>query len=120
MQELEPIREYENLHILLWLLKDICWLMEFKLAGLFMAIPTIIVALHITWLKRKQLSELLHNMAICHWISANAIWMIGEFFYNDTLRPISAIFFALGFITLFIYYGYLLPKRFLMNKKTSD
>lgn len=73
------LREYENFHIVLWLLKDTCWVMDFKVPGLIMILPTISVALHITWLHRKSMAELLHNLAVVLWISANSVWMIGEF-----------------------------------------
>jgi hypothetical protein len=111
MSYLKQLQEYENLHIFLWLLKDACWLTVWKTGGLIMAVPTIIVALHLTWLKRHNINEFLHNIAVCNWIIANTIWMLGEFFYNDSLRPISALFFSLGFFSLAIYYLILLPRR---------
>lgn len=37
----------------------------------------------------------LHNVAIVLWISANSIWMTGEFYENDT-RPIAVILFLVG------------------------
>lgn len=116
MTDLQRIHEYENLHILLWLLKDACWLTVSETAGLIMAIPTISVAIHITWLKRHAISELLHNIAVCHWITGNTLWMIGEFFYEDTLRPIAGIFFGLGFLSLAVYYLILLPKRLIRER----
>lgn len=111
MIDFHKLREYENLHIALWLLKDTCWLMEWKIGGLIMIVPTVGVALHITWLYRKMLDTLLHNIAVCFWISANAIWMIGEFFFDDTLRPLARVFFGLGLGILVIYYLILLPRR---------
>jgi len=104
MFKFTKIREYENLHILMWLLKDTCWVMLWKEAGMIMIVPTIAVAIHITWLRRKIKSDLFHNLAVCFWISANSIWMIGEFFLDDTLRPIATMFFVTGLITVTIYY----------------
>ncbi|MFN8153997.1 MAG: hypothetical protein U0Y08_06875 [Bacteroidia bacterium] len=98
------LREYENFHIVLWLLKDTCWVMDFKVPGLIMILPTISVALHITWLHRKSMAELLHNLAVVLWISANSVWMIGEFFFNDTLRPFATVFFIIGLILVAAYY----------------
>src|SRR6188768_374715 len=69
MLRFKQIREYENLHILLWLLKDTCWVMLWQIGGLIMIVPTIGVAIHITWLRRKIISDLYHNLAICLWIS---------------------------------------------------
>lgn len=48
-------RKIENLHILLWLLKDICWAADLKWLGTFMIIPTISVALWLTWENEKIL-----------------------------------------------------------------
>ena len=42
---MKTIRHYENLHIPLWLIKDTCWMMEFKVLGVCMIAPTLIVAL---------------------------------------------------------------------------
>ena len=101
---MKNLREYENLHIVLWLVKDTCWVLDFKTAGLIMIFPTILVALHITWLHRKEVTELYHNLAVVAWICANTTWMIGEFFYNDTLRPIATVFFCIGLLLVAIFY----------------
>lgn len=116
---IKTLRQYENLHILLWLIKDTCWLLDYKYFGMFMAIPTIGVALHITWLSRKKRAELLHNIAVSSWICANITWMIGEFFYDDTTRPIAAIFFAVGLLSVFYYYLYLVPFK-KEHRKTDE
>lgn len=92
----DRIRKFENVHILLWLLKDSCWLMDWRVAGMFMVVPTIAMAFYITWLSRSVLKELIHNLAVCCWIMANSIWMAGEFFLNDTTRPVAFVFFLLG------------------------
>jgi hypothetical protein len=102
-------RSYENFHIVLWLVKDACWVMDLKIPGLLMIFPTISVALHITWLHRKHTAELYHNLAVVCWICANSIWMIGEFFYNDTLRPAATFFFSVGLIMVAVYYGLIRP-----------
>lgn len=114
MKYFNTIREYENLHIALWLLKDTCWVMLFKIPALCMIIPTILVAIYIAWHSRKELSDLWHNIAICCWICANSTWMIGEFFFDDTLRPYAIIFFLTGISSILFYYAVLI--RF--SKKT--
>ena len=107
----DNIREYENLHIALWLVKDTCWVMSFKLGGMIMIIPTLIVAIHLAWKSRKNVSDLFHNAAVCLWITANATWMTGEFFYFDGLRPYATVFFAAGIIVVAFYYIIHFPKR---------
>jgi hypothetical protein len=106
---IQNIRKYENLHILLWLVKDVCWISNFKVMGMVMALPTIIVAIFITYIHRNIISELIHNMAVCCWIFANITWMTGEFFFNDGTRPYAIVFISLGVIILSYYYLYLLP-----------
>ena len=101
----QNIREYENLHIALWLVKDTCWCLSqnlpfMKLPGMLMIIPTLFVAVDITLRSRKELSDLFHNTAVCLWISANATWMTGEFFYEDSFRPFAMIFFVAGLIVV--------------------
>ncbi|MBK7388790.1 MAG: hypothetical protein IPI23_06865 [Bacteroidetes bacterium] len=104
MVSLKKIRGYENLHILLWLLKDTCWVMLWEIPGLIMIIPTIGVAFHITWFRRHVRVDLFHNLAVCCWISANSIWMIGEFFFDDKLRIPAMVLFVSGLITVAYYY----------------
>ena len=98
------IREYENLHIALWLIKDTCWVMGWSIGGMLMIMPTLFVAIHITWRARKDLADLFHNVAVCCWISANAIWMTGEFFFQDGLRNYAMIFFSMGLVVVAIFY----------------
>ena len=98
------IRTTENLHILLWLIKDTCWLQDFKVPGLIMIVPTIAVAVYLTAKSRKIREEFIHNLAIVFWLCANSTWMIGEFFYEDATRPYALIFFGLGLVTLAIHY----------------
>lgn len=104
------IRQYENLHIAFWLIKDSCWVMSFRFLGMFMIIPTLFVALDIAYRSRKNKSDLFHNIAVCLWISANATWMTGEFFFHDTLRPYASVFFVSGLLVVAYYYIVLFPK----------
>ena len=98
-------RKIENLHIVFWLFKDLCWVMLWKPLGLFMIIPTMGAALLITWQTRKIRSELLHNLAVVFWITANGYWMITEFFSdNDALRYYAVIPFTLGIIVVAVHY----------------
>jgi hypothetical protein len=111
-------RRVENMHILFWLIKDACWAMNFKYMALFMIIPTMAVAILITWQTRYIISEFLHNLAVILWITANCTWMIGEFYGWDEnligpygLRQFSLIPFILGLLVLFYYYFVLSRKE---------
>jgi hypothetical protein len=105
------IRKFENFHILLWLLKDLCWVMDFKIAGLVMIVPTIGGAIFITILTRKSVSELFHNLAVVCWICANSVWMIGEFFFDDKTRHLATVFFVAGLLFIAWFYSVLLYKK---------
>lgn len=104
MEQLRRIRKFENFHILLWLVKDLCWVTLSKAAGMVMIAPTLALALYITYKNRNDRAELLHNIAICMWICANSVWMIGEFFLEDSTRQIAVVFFVIGLLSMLYYY----------------
>jgi hypothetical protein len=104
-------RRVENLHILLWLIKDGCWALNLKIPALIMIVPTLLVAVLITYQTRKITSEFLHNLAIDFWITANCTWMVGEFYGWDEnligtwgLRQFSIFPFSIGLLILGYYY----------------
>jgi len=105
-------RKVENLHIVFWLLKDISWCLEWKVLGVSMIFPTLLIAIVISWRQRHQPAELAHNVAVAFWIMANSYWMIAEFFGFDEehiwraveARHLAAIPFALGMLFLLNYY----------------
>jgi hypothetical protein len=97
-------QKIDNLHIVLWLIKDMCWVSDFKFVGVMMIIPTILVAIWIAWINRSDKSDLAHNLAVCCWICANSVWMLGEFYYKDTTRPFAKVFFATGLVIIAAHY----------------
>ena len=102
------IRATENLHILLWLIKDTCWVQGYELLGVSMIMPTISVAVFLTVRTRKVKEEFIHNLAVVFWIIANCTWMVGEFYGIDEgiygLRHIALIPFSIGLLILAVYY----------------
>lgn len=110
------LRAKENLHVLFWLVKDFAWLIDLKALGIAMAIPTFLLSLWLTWKSRENESELFHNLAITSWICANAIWMFGEFYYEDQIRHIALPFFILGIGFVTFYYG----KRWLWHSRNRS
>lgn len=106
----KSLRKFENLHIALWLVKDTFWVLDFRILGVIMIFPTLLLAFYITYMFRKQVSDLFHNLAVCFWIMANTTWMIGEFFFDDTLRPYATVFFILGLIIIACYYLFVFRK----------
>lgn len=111
MSIFRTIRSIENLHIMLWLLKDLCWVMSWHLAGVIMIMPTLGVAIWITWRCRGDIGELLHSAAVVLWITANSIWMVGEFFWQDHTRHLATVFFVLGLACVAWYYLVVLPRK---------
>lgn len=109
----DRFRKIENLHIVFWLIKDISWAMLWRPIGLLMLIPTLTVAILITWQTRRLKSELFHNLAVVFWITANGYWMIVEFFWEelDYLRQYTAIPFGIGLFFIIAYYLIILPRE---------
>ena len=111
-----PVHRWiENGHIFLWLIKDTCWVNEWKIGGITMIVPTLSVAIYILWRSRKVKSELFHNLAICLWISGNSVWMVGEFFKQET-RHYAFGLFLIGLAFMLYYYIFIFPKE---RKKRS-
>lgn len=67
-----------------------------------MVIPTVYLAVHLSYQTRKTPALLLPNLAVTCWIIANGNWMLGEFFdFNHV--PVSFLFFGCG-IALIAWY----------------
>ena len=99
---------FDNMHVLLWLIKDTCWMLEWKIIGTLMIAPTIGVA---AYLAVKSAAEHVFwiNLAICFWISANAYWMVCEFVGRDELKDYAGLPFMLGLLAVAVFY--LKPSR---------
>jgi hypothetical protein len=112
-------RRMENLHIVFWLFKDIAWCMIWRPLGIAMIIPTLAIAIMISYRTRQYMSELCHNLAIVVWISANSYWMISEFLHFDTwvlfgdytFKHLALIPFVLGILILGYYYLWWQPRH---------
>jgi hypothetical protein len=116
---MKNLRKFENFHILLWLFKDLCWVTLSRPLGIFMIIPTIGLAIYITYINKQDKAEFAHNLAVCFWIAANSVWMIGEFYFDDGLRSYAIIFFLAGLFMMLGYYIPLLYKRALLKGRVG-
>lgn len=105
------IRSGENFHILLWLLKDLFWVSDLHVPGVIMILPTVAMALWLTWQCRHDKGELAHALAVVLWILANSTWMIGEFFFDDGSRPLVALLFGAGLVCVAVYHGVIAPRE---------
>jgi drug/metabolite transporter (DMT)-like permease len=110
-------RWIENGHILLWLLKDTFWAMEWKPGALFMITPTLAVAFYILYRSRHSRQDVFHNIAVCLWISANSLWMAGEFLKREW-RPTAVVLFLIGLALLVCYYAFYFRKD--MRKEVEE
>ena len=109
----------EYAHVLLWLIKDMCWAQGWKELGSIMVFPTILIAYWITWIQRKNQITLVHNIAISIWISSNSLWMLAEFYHAEPLlKSWSSFGFGLGLIILVVFYINLFFKR--KQEKTNE
>jgi prepilin signal peptidase PulO-like enzyme (type II secretory pathway) len=120
-------RRMENMHIVFWLVKDISWCMIWKELGLAMFIPTLVIAIIISWQTRHIKAELTHNLAITFWICANGYWMISEFFGFDekivwswvTGKHLALFPFITGAIILLYYYAVQRPGEIKINRQAK-
>lgn len=103
MHPFEKIRQYENLHIVFWLFKDSCWMLELKWVGAIMVAPTLLLCVWII-IKTFRSLEVFINIAILCWICANSYWMLVEFFANNAHKHLAAIPFGMGFLFVLIYF----------------
>ncbi len=116
----QRFRRLENLHILFWLIKDMCWVMVWRPLGLAMILPTLVIAIIITIRTRRYMSEFCHNLAVVFWIAANSYWMISEFFvfdsdplgfYDYSFKDLTFVPFCLGILVLAFYYIWWKPRN---------
>lgn len=94
----------ENFHVLLWLFKDACWMMNYKILGTFMVLPTLSFALYFVFKSSKDFFQRISSIAVFCWITANAWWMLSEFYF-ETLKLFALLPFSIG-IGLMLYYVY--------------
>ena len=98
-------------------MKDTCWMLQWKLAGTLMIIPTITVAIIITYISlREKSDEFWINLAICFWIAANSFWMLCEFLHQETIKNYAGFPFIAGMVCVVYFY----IQRFRKNKSVID
>jgi len=110
MELLDKIRKYESLHIVFWLIKDTCWMLELKWLGAIMMVPTLFLAAYLMY-KTWHMLDVFINTAILFWIMANSFWMIMEFFNDNQYKYFASIPFGLGFFFVGIFYFQTLRKK---------
>ena len=79
-------REYENIHIVFWLGKDVAWINLIPSMWVIFLVPTFGIAwdmVFVTFWKKHLMVDHAHNLAILFWVMANALWAGGEIFDPD-------------------------------------
>jgi uncharacterized membrane protein (DUF4010 family) len=109
-----PASRLDNVHVLLWLIKDTCWMLEWQALGTLMIAPTIGVAVYLAVRSFGDRGFWI-NLAICFWITANAYWMVVEFAGREDIKNFAGIPFALGLVSVAVFYlsrpGHGAPRR---------
>ena len=108
----DKISKYENIHIAFWLVKDTCWMLELKLPGTIMMVPTLFFALFIVYRSWGGNAGYI-NAAVFFWILANSYWMMSEFYMDSRHKELAAIPFCLGLVCslLFVIRSYRLKRK---------
>jgi hypothetical protein len=112
----KTIRRLENAHVAFWLIKDYSWCTSTKWLALAMIGPTLSLAIYIAYRTRQHTEDCVHNAAICCWIAANVVWMIGEFYLADGTRTEARVFFWAGLLILGAWYVAVGARRWLRSR----
>ena len=100
--------QLDNLHILIWLIKDVMWLTENKFFGVLMIIPAFGLSLLLTIRTFKYRFRFLVNLSVTFWIAANSTWMLDEF-YSLNIKWMALALFIAGILSMICYY--VVPKQ---------
>lgn len=96
-------KQLDNFHIVLWLIKDIFWVKEEQFLGVLMILPTVGVALILTFQSLQQKQGFYSNFAILCWMIADSTWMADEFFVLN-IEWITMSLFGLGIFSMLYLY----------------
>jgi len=111
-------RLLENLHLPIWLIKDLCWAIVYKPLGVFMIAPAIALAVFVALKSHKNRMYFLPNVSVVFWILANSLWMLAEF-YSFNLKHWFISSFILGMISMLIWIVKELPQLWRESKDTA-
>lgn len=78
-------------------------MMGYKTSGMIVAVPTLSMAVYLAFATVKNQRLFIPNLAVLCWISANVMWMIGEF-YVINFVPASLTLFISGIIVISYYF----------------
>lgn len=76
-------RQYEHMHTLCWLGKDLSWDQDYVPTWIMCLIPTFLIAadfIYVTWSTKKMTIDVAHYVAQLMWVLGNMVWAMGELF----------------------------------------
>ena len=128
-------RGLDNVHIYLWITKDLCWVQSWLLPGLIIGglacLYAFFLVLRACW--RRNISEFWIKFAEMMWLFANAWWMIGELhddhygYFDDGEKSIvdkhtkeAGIIFICTLVWITLYYLLLKPLNLLEETKEEQ
>jgi lysylphosphatidylglycerol synthetase-like protein (DUF2156 family) len=84
-------RQYENIHMMFWLAKDLAWNETKIILWFLFLVPTIAASTDFFIIASKEKNtviEMAHYASTITWVLGNVVWALGEFFYDDYDSPI--------------------------------
>jgi hypothetical protein len=102
MRVLKNKLDFQELHVISWLLKDMFWCLKLNLLATLMVFPTAFLTI---FLLIKEKDKRLLNFTLFSWVFMNITWMLHEI-HNTPEWPIR-VFMLLGVATTI---------RFIINK----
>lgn len=85
-------------HFSFWLLKDIFWLLKWKILATFMVVPTMLLTIYLLFKTKKFIST---TTIFSSWVMTNIFWMLHELY--DIPLFFAKIFIGLGVTTLILF-----------------
>jgi len=80
-------------------------MMQWKILGITMIVPTVSVALIIAVKSlREKNDEFWINLAVLFWIGGNSFWMLCEFFNHEEIKNYAGIPFIIGMLSVAYFY----------------
>lgn len=107
------VRGCENVHIYLWILKDLSWCMNFVVPGMFFGLCALLwmgVLLYHA-IKYKNNEEKYFVVATFIWLLANYVWMSGNLLYNSDKYRFTATCLMMVSIIMILYYFFFLKNK---------
>lgn len=85
----QHFRQYENLHMLFWIIKDLSWgAMNLTVWSLCL-VPTILIAGDLVYISATSYNspdytvDLVHFVVVFVWVIGNSVWAFGDFFVEE-------------------------------------